>query len=344
MGVGRIVEVSEHGRHLSLDRGFLVVREGDEERGRVPLDDIGAVVLSAYGTSYTTPLIVALVERGAIIVTCGKNHLPVAWTLPVVGHHAQTRIVAAQVDAPKPLNKRLWQYIVQTKIAAQADALEALGKSRALLDGLIDQVQSGDPTNVEARAAQAYWPALLGPTFRRDREADGINSVLNYGYTVLRASTARAIVASGLHPSVSIKHRRDPLALSDDVMEPFRPVVDGQVAILAGQDRRHLTWEIRETCVEALGDVEPDLLRFVQSISKAYVEGIVPKWKVGQHVADRSVRSAGDGGERPQTGYTVSEPPEGFGVRDDAVLGLCAEVPRADRDLDEEYSEILARV
>ena len=321
----RVVDVSEHGQRISLDRGFLVVSDDSGERGRVPIDDVGALLLSAYGTSCTSPLVVALAERGALVVHCGRNHLPVAWTLPVSGHHAQARIMSAQVDSGRPLNKRLWRYIVQAKIGAQADALAMNGVGRAILDGLVGLVRSGDPANVEARAAHAYWPALFGADFRRDREADGVNAVLNYGYTVLRSSSARACVACGLHPGVSIRHRRDPLALADDVMEPFRPVVDCCVARLAAESRAQVTREVREELVELLGDVEAGVLRFVRSIAEAYVSGVCPIWKRAD-VAPSPVRHTNDDGRQPQVGDATTARTSGPRLREDTVLGVHEEV------------------
>jgi CRISP-associated protein Cas1 len=334
MGLDRVVDVAEHGRRLSLDRGFLVVADVDREIGRVALDDIGSVMLSAYGTSCTTPLAVALAERGVPTAVCGKNHLPVAWTFPIVGHHAQTRIFAAQVDAKKPMNKRLWKYIVQAKISAQADALGAMGRERWALDRLVPLVQSGDPANVEGRAAAIYWPELFGQGFRRDRDASGINAVLNYGYTVLRAATARAIVCCGLHPSLSIQHRRDPMALADDLMEPFRPIVDCRVAALAGEERAQVTREVRTELVELLGgDVDRGLLQFVRSIAKAYVEGTCPTWR-RRHVAADLLRFADDDHCREESGAAVAERPSESRLRTDPTVCLREEVPWSDDDDD----------
>ena len=111
---------------------------------------------------------------------------------------------------------------------AQAEALDRIGASSARLRKLADSVRSGDPDNCEAQAAQAYWPAFMGKDFRRDRTAGGVNALLNYGYAVLRAATARAVAGAGLHPSLSIHHqsRGEALRLADDLMEPFRPAVD----------------------------------------------------------------------------------------------------------------------
>jgi CRISPR-associated protein Cas1 len=272
--IGRVLDITEDGRHLSLHRGFLVVEAGGAELGRVPLDDIGVVVANAHGITYSNNLMVALAERGASVVLCGANHHPVAWLWPVDGHHAQAARMRAQMDAPRPLAKRLWQIVVRAKIAQQGAVLRALGKTAGGFQLLARQVRSGDPDNFEAQAARRYWPLMFGDDFRRDRDAPGINALLNYGYTVLRAATARAVVAAGLHPSLGIHHRTrtDPLCLASDLMEPFRPLVDLAVARcqaagieqLSRDAKRDLaavlTWDLRTdagttpiaTCLERL--------------------------------------------------------------------------------------------
>lgn len=225
---GRIVEIAEDGRHLALSRGFMVVKAEGEELARVPLDDIGAVLVNAHGTSYSNNLVLALAERGAAMVLCGPNHLPAAWIWPLTGHHIQAKRMRAQLDAPRPLCKRLWQALVRAKIEQQGAALDAAGKNGSGFRLLARQVGSGDPDNLEAQAARRYWPLMFGPNFRRERELPGTNALLNYGYTILRSATARAVVAAGLHPSLGVHHRNrnDHMVLVDDLMEPFRPLVD----------------------------------------------------------------------------------------------------------------------
>ncbi len=134
----------------------------------------------------------------------------------------------AQWAAPEALRKQAWKRVVIAKIKMQAAALFAIGQPGAPLDFMTRRVHSGDSTNVEAQAARTYWPLLLGPEFRRDPDRRDINGLLNYGYTVLRATSARAVVAAGLHPTIGIFHsnRSNAFALADDLMEPFRPFVD----------------------------------------------------------------------------------------------------------------------
>lgn len=236
--IGRVVEIAEDGRHLALERGFMVVRIEGSEIGRVPLDDIGVVIANAHGLTYSNSLLLALAERGAGVVLCGANHSPAAWLWPIIGHHAQVSRMRAQLGASRPLGKRLWREIVKGKIAQQAAVLQALGRPAGAFDLLRHKVGAGDPENVEAQAARRYWPLLFGEDFRRDRQAGGTNAMLNYGYTVLRAATARAVTGAGLHPSLGIHHRNEDMCLVDDLMEPFRPTVDLLVVRLreAGYD------------------------------------------------------------------------------------------------------------
>ena len=231
----RIVDIAAEGRHLSLHRGFLLVSEDRVEVGRIALDDVHAVIVHAHGTTWSANLVAALAERGAPLVFCGANHAPVAVTLPIVGHHAQNARFRAQWAASRPLAKQAWRRLVSAKIAMQGSLLAARGVEEASAFALLARrVKSGDPDNVEAQAARRYWPLLMGRDFRRDRAVPGANALLNYGYAVMRATVARAVVAAGLHPTIGIAHanRGNPLALADDLIEPFRPLVDALVVAL----------------------------------------------------------------------------------------------------------------
>jgi len=243
----RVLEIAEDGRHLARERGFLVVSEGGTELGRLPLDDLAAVIASAHGLTYSNTLLVALAERNVPFVFTGPNHMPVGFLWPADGHHQQAGRIADQAYAPRPVKKRLWARLVAAKIAGQGQALRHLGKPAEGFPLLARQVRSGDPDNLEAQAARRYWPLLFGSDFRRDREAGGLNGMLNYGYAVLRAGTARAVMASGLHPSLGIGHvrRTNAFGLVDDLMEPFRPVVDLQVHRLAEAGARAVTPEVK---------------------------------------------------------------------------------------------------
>ncbi|MBI1360428.1 MAG: type II CRISPR-associated endonuclease Cas1 [Alphaproteobacteria bacterium] len=246
--MNRIVDVSTDGQHLSAERGHLIVAAAGTEMGRVPLDDIAAVIVHAHGTTYSNNLMVALAERGALLVICAANHSPVAVMSPIAGHHAQTASMILQADAAKPLKKRLWQQIVVLKIRMQAAVLVAFGASSEGFQILTRQVRSGDPDNIEAQAARRYWPRLFGDDFRRDRDAPGENALLNYGYAIMRSICARAIVAAGLNPSLGIHHhnRQNAFALADDLIEPFRPVVDACVAAMVRDGIREVEKEAKQ--------------------------------------------------------------------------------------------------
>lgn len=227
----QIIDIATDGRHLSRDRGFLKVEEDGQEVGRVPFDQIAAVIIHAHGITWTNSLLVELAERGALVVLCAANHQPRAVLWPLEGHHAQGGRMRAQWQAKAPMMKQAWKQVVVAKVQMQAETLAAFGHPPARLHQMIRQIKSGDPTNIEAQAARHYWPRLMGREFRRDATAFDVNALLNYGYTVLRAVTSRAVVAAGLHPTIGLHHsnRGNAFALADDLMEPFRPLVDATV-------------------------------------------------------------------------------------------------------------------
>lgn len=257
--IGRIVEIADDHRHLFVNRGFMVVRDTDGERkelGQVPLDDIAAVIANAHGISYTNNLLVALAERGAPFVLCAANHNAVGMLLSLDGHHVQAKRIEAQIAASLPTHKRLWAAIVKSKLEQQAAVLEAAGAPAAPLTALVRKVKSGDPDNVEGQGARRYWSLLFGKDFRRDQDGDGLNALLNYGYTIARSATARAVVAAGLHPSIGLHHSNDSNAmrLVDDLMEPFRPIMDLKVWQLQQAGEIHITPATKRALVLTLYD------------------------------------------------------------------------------------------
>tara|TARA_B100001146_G_scaffold216207_1_gene219347 strand:+ start:29 stop:796 length:768 start_codon:yes stop_codon:yes gene_type:complete len=224
-----------------------------------------------------------LAARQVPVMVLGPAFTPVAVVLPLDGHHAQAERFRAQADAALPLRKQAWATLVRHKIAAQADALDHVGAPSERLRRLLVAVRSGDPDNREAQAAQAYWPLMMGREFRRGHAADGANAMLNYGYAVLRAGTARAIVAAGLHPSLSLHHKSggDALALADDLMEPFRPTVDLIVHRLIAAGRTGVE-DSREDLVACLNADFPTrngatplsqaLVRLAQSLASSFLD------------------------------------------------------------------------
>lgn len=282
----RIVDVATEGQHLSIHRGFLIVEREHEEVGRIALDDVHAVIVHAHGTTWSANLVARLSERGAPIVFCGPNHSPVAVTLPLEGHHAQNARMQAQLGASKPLMKQLWRRIVTAKISMQGSLLAALGIAGAeAFRFMARRVSSGDKENLEAQAARRYWPLLMGPDFRRDRDASGVNALLNYGYAVMRATCARAVVAAGLHPTIGIQHanRSNAFALADDLVEPFRSLVDAVARKMASEGIGVLDPAIKRRFARMIafnvrlgGETSPISMaaaRLAQSLARAFETG-----------------------------------------------------------------------
>ena len=238
--IQRIVDVSENGRFIAKHRGFITIKQGDEFYGEVPLDDIGVLMISAFGATCTKDALVSLAERGAVTVLCGSKGMPSALVLPVNANYESALRVRAQSQASVPLKKRLWQTIVEAKLRHQSEVLQFYGQHEkaARVGAYSRQVQSGDTNNREAAGAKVYWKALLGDGFSRSPEGDWPNALFNYGYAVLRAAAARAICAAGLNPIFGIHHEssNNPFPLADDIMEPYRPLVDFYVkkALAAG--------------------------------------------------------------------------------------------------------------
>lgn len=238
--LGRIIEVTSENRHLSIDRGHLKVEAKDLPPTRVALDDIAVLLCNAHGLTYSNNLLVKLAERGALVVLCGANHNPVSWLWPLDGHFEQAGRMIAQAGAKDSLKARVWQGLARGKITNQGAIAAALGHKPGAFEAMARRVRPGDPDNIEAQAAQRYWPLLFGPGWRRNRDAEGANALLNWGYAILRSATARALMAAGLHPSLGVFHKNvlNPMCLVDDVMEPFRPFIDLAVLrlVLAGHE------------------------------------------------------------------------------------------------------------
>ncbi len=280
--IGQVIEIASEGRHLARSRGSMTVSRNGAEDGRVALDDIGVLLCNACGLTYSNGLMTELARRGVAVVLCAPNYLPTAWLWPIEGHHLQSLRMRSQLEASKPLQKRLWQSIVREKIAQQIRTLELLDKPSGDLKSLVRRVRSGDPENVEAQAARRYWPLLFGADFRRRRFGEMPNPLLNYGYTVLRAAVARSIVSAGLHPSLGIHHsnRGNSMCLVDDLMEPFRPLVDQTTYRLAGLGVEEVTPDTKRALAGALAiDMNTDrgttplqtcLERAAQSLAQSF--------------------------------------------------------------------------
>ncbi len=222
---------------LTLADGQMVVSQADGDV-RLAIEDIAWVVLDTPQATLTTALIAACMEAGVALITTDARHTPSGLLLPFHRHHRQAEVAALQVAASAPLKKRLWQVIVQAKIGNQASALVRCGQDAQALRAMARNVGSGDPDNVEARAARHYWGCLF-PAFVRENDADRRNMLLNYGYAIVRSAVARAAVAFGLLPALGLHHASisNAFNLADDLVEPFRPFVDAVVWGMSQQGR-----------------------------------------------------------------------------------------------------------
>jgi CRISPR-associated protein Cas1 len=232
----RGVHITQPSR-LSLADGQVVVGRDDGDV-RLPIEDVAWLVIDTPQVTLSTALISACMDAGMVIITTDRTHTPSGLILPFHRHHRQAEIAAMQTAISAPLKKRLWQTIVQMKIANQAAVLNGCGQNASALLGMARLVGSGDPDNTEARAARAYWPRLF-VDFVRDDDNDKRNALLNYGYAVVRSAVARALVAAGLLPAFGVNHASitNAFNLADDLVEPFRPFVDRLVWRLTDSGR-----------------------------------------------------------------------------------------------------------
>ncbi|MBP5560702.1 MAG: type II CRISPR-associated endonuclease Cas1 [Muribaculaceae bacterium] len=220
--------------YLSLKNAQMVfsVPDGESPPRTFPIEDLGIVILDNRQITITHGLMERLLDNNCAVITCDSAHMPTGLFLPLDGNTLQSERFRAQIDSSKPLKKQLWQQTVKAKIANQARALNKCvpGCETGNMAAWAAEVRSDDNTNLEGRAAAYYWRNFFPEQtdFRRDRESDGANTLLNYGYAILRAVVARALVGSGLLPTLGIHHhnRYNAYCLADDVMEPYRPFVD----------------------------------------------------------------------------------------------------------------------
>ena len=217
--------------YLSLKDNQLVVKKPNEEVRTAAIEDIGFIVLDSPQVTITNALLGALLENNCAIINCDKTHLPSGLLLPLSGNTLQSERFQAQIEASLPLKKQLWQQTVQQKILNQAAVLQGVHDAEiGNMTAWANSVRSGDVDNREAVAAAYYWKEMFPdiPSFVRDRSGAPPNNMLNYGYAVLRGVVARALVSNGLLPTLGIHHhnRYNAYCLADDIMEPYRPIVD----------------------------------------------------------------------------------------------------------------------
>jgi CRISPR-associated protein Cas1 len=278
---------------LSLADGQCCVKRDDGEV-RTAIEDLAWIVIDTPHATLTSALISACMDAGVAIVFTDSRHTPSGLTLPFHRHHRQGAVARLQAEAKESLRKRLWQAIVRRKICNQAAVLSGLGKHDAgTLREIARHVQAGDPENIEARAARFYWGRLFAD-YTRDNPEDRRNKLLNYGYAVVRAGVARALVASGLIPAFGLAHEgaANAFNLADDLVEPFRPFVDRLVLkTVTGGDGMNgdLTVEDRRAMAGALlidartGTERVTLLVATETAAQSLVHAFQ------QHKADRLV-------------------------------------------------------
>ena len=220
-------------RRLSLKNGQMVIEWKDSDDGKVtrPIEDMGCVVLEHQMISVTMPLLNELVKNNVAVILCDGKAMPSAMLQPLEANTTQAETLRLQMNATEPMRKQAWKQIVEAKISNQAAMLEKYDMDDSTLRLLTKQVKSGDADNREGAAARVYWSTLFGTSFRRERYGDAPNDLLNYGYAILRAAVARALLGSGLLPAIGIFHhnRYNAFPLADDVMEPYRVYVDEAV-------------------------------------------------------------------------------------------------------------------
>lgn len=251
----RGVHLTRPSRLNFADKQIVVAQDDGEVR--VPIEDVAWVILDTQQFSITGTLLAACMEAGIVMIACDAKHTPCGLAIPFHGHFRQPAVAQAQIGMSEPLKKRLWQAIVQNKIENQAAVLAHRSPEGAsAMREMMRWVRSGDPDNVEARAARHYWSRLFSE-FTRSNEGDRRNKLLNYGYAVVRAAVARSLVASGFLPAIGLNHNSATNAfnLADDVVEPFRPFVDRIVVEMAGPPstwRDELTIEDRRALAAVL--------------------------------------------------------------------------------------------
>lgn len=255
--------------YLSLRQGQMVIRLPDivrnetlpermKQQGEItkPIEDIGIVVLDSKQITITQGLLEALLENNSAVITCDNRSMPVGIMLPLCGNSVQSERFRDQIDASLPLKKQLWQQTIKAKIRNQSTVLTHwTSKETGCMRRWENDVKSGDSDNLEGRAAAYYWRNLFSDLeelkdFTRDRDGIYPNNLLNYGYAVLRAVVARALVSSGMLPTLGIHHhsRYNAYCLADDIMEPYRPYVDEIVFSIVkefGGEEQNLTREIK---------------------------------------------------------------------------------------------------
>ncbi len=246
--IKRIIDIGEPA-YLHLAYGQLLIEKRKKIVGRIPIEDIGILILQHPAIVVTQSVVVACQTNNTVLVFCDSQHLPSAITLPVNNSNSiHSKIIQEQLSVGLSRKKQLWKQIVMQKIIQQAETLKQFQKKYQGVKQLSLRVKSGDKDNCESQAAQKYWKLLFGQDFRRGSRKEGVNILLNYGYAIMRTMVARAIVGSGFHPALGLHHHNqyNSLNLADDLMEPFRPWVDRLVFQLAEKNMTEINSDTKK--------------------------------------------------------------------------------------------------
>lgn len=222
-----VIEISTDNKLLSVHLGFLRISEDKTVLKDIPLNSINSVIVTGRAVLYTNNLLQRLCEENIPLVILGTNYSPSGMLLSCTGNHRQMEVQHMQIENKKPLQKKIWQLIIKEKIKNQSRVLSLANKPNRLME-ICKDVLSADSTNREAYAAKIYFRELFGDNFKRNNEVEVINSFLNYGYAIIRSAIARYVVSAGLNPAYGVGHHNklNPFCLVDDLIEPFRPMVD----------------------------------------------------------------------------------------------------------------------
>jgi CRISPR-associated protein Cas1 len=239
-------------------KNLQLIIKSEIRESSIPIEDIGFLVLDNQEIYLSLPAMNLLIENNTSVIICSKNHLPNGMFLNLNSHHIQQEVFKNQIEASIPLKKQLWQQTTIEKITNQGILLAKITENKNSFDFLASKVLSGDTTNMEGVAAAQYWKTFFDTydiNFRRERFGDYPNYFLNYGYAILRAATARALSGSGLLNTLGIHHKSkyNAFALADDIMEPFRPLVDEKVyEIMQQYDEQELNTKIKSELLQIL--------------------------------------------------------------------------------------------
>jgi CRISPR-associated protein Cas1 len=241
-----------------ISKNLQLVIKSETREGTVPIEEIGFIILDHPEIYISMPAMNLLIENNSAVIICNRNHLPNGQFLNLNSHHIQQEIFKNQIEASLPLKKQLWQQTIIEKITNQGILLQKITGQKNTLDFLASKVLSGDSNNMEGVAASQYWKSFFETTdiaFKRERFGDYPNNFLNYGYAILRAATARALSGSGLLNTLGIHHKSkyNAFALADDIMEPFRPLVDEKVfEIIKQYEEQDLNTKIKADLLQIL--------------------------------------------------------------------------------------------